>query len=62
MRDAFRAWYFRAVHYVDQFKDEAPACCGTCRGCAAATAVGLTGLLVSSIRRGDLGSSERDRD
>jgi hypothetical protein len=54
MKTALRAWYYRALVYVDQFKDEAPACCGTCRACTTATAGAVTGLLISSIRRKDL--------
>ena len=54
MRTALGAWYYRALHYLDQFKDEAPACCGTCKACATATVGAVTGLVISSIRRSDI--------
>jgi hypothetical protein len=61
MRTALRMWYFRALAYLDQFKDEAPACCGTCRACAAATAGAVTGLVISSIRRSDFKRESSER-
>ena len=54
MGTTLRVWWFRALHFVDQFKDEAPACCGTCRGCVGATAAGAVGLVISTVRRGEL--------
>ena len=49
-----RLWYYRALQYFGQFKDEAPACCGTCRSCVATTTAAVTGLVISSIRRDEL--------
>jgi hypothetical protein len=55
-----QVWWFRALQFVDQFKDEAPACCGTCRGCVGATTAGALALVVSSVRRGELPGRRRE--
>ena len=60
MRGILRLWFYRAMSYLEQFKEEAPACCGVCRACTTATAGAVTGLVITTIRRGDLrtGSDE----
>jgi hypothetical protein len=62
MLTTLRLWWYRAAHFVDEFKDEAPACCGTCRACAGASAVAVTGLVISSVRRGELPFATRHED
>jgi len=60
VRDRLRLWYFRASTFLDQFKDEAPVCCGTCKPCLGAAATGATGLLISTLRRGDFRPADDD--
>ena len=59
MKALLRVWYFRALTYLDQFKEETPACCGVCRACATATAGAVAGLVITTIRSGDLRGGER---
>ena len=49
-----KIWLYRALPFFDRFADEAPACCGTCAPCVTATASGIGGTLIATIRRGDL--------
>jgi hypothetical protein len=62
MVTTLRVWWYRALHFVDQFKDEAPACCGTCRACVGASTAAVTGLVISSVRRGELPFGSRRED
>jgi hypothetical protein len=56
---AVRLWLHRAARFVEQYAEEAPSCCGTCRACVAGTAAAATMVAFGSIRRGELGAARK---
>jgi hypothetical protein len=51
---ALKLWLHRATRFVEQYADEAPACCGTCKTCVSATTAAAVTVVFGSIRRGEL--------
>jgi hypothetical protein len=54
---ALRLWLYRATRFLEQYAEEAPSCCGTCRACVAGTTAAATMVAFGSIRRGELRAS-----